>query len=287
MPQDVGVVIIHGMGSQKEGFAVDMVNRLMAEVQKRGQNPNRIAFQAIWWAPILDDKERQLMTAMLSRTRLDWIQLRTFVLNNLADSVAYHKSYAIPDATNERPVYTQITQAVAMEMNRLAQKVQPNSPLVVIAHSLGCHIMSNYIWDTQTRPSDRKHVIDPASPFENCETLTAMKTFGCNIPLFLLSNENIEPIGFPGTGIAAAFPHATPAQIESVAKWTNFFDRDDVLGWPLAPLSKAYEKVVTDVQVNVGGWFASATPLSHDQYWTDKDVIRPIAASLASILALL
>jgi hypothetical protein len=287
MPQDVGVVIIHGMGSQKEDFAVEMVKHLKAEVEKHRQNPDRIAFQAIWWAPILDDKERRLMTAMLSHTRLDWIQLRTFVLNNLADSVAYHKSYAIPDAQNERPVYTQITQAVAMEMNELAQKVRPTSPLVVIAHSLGCHIMSNYIWDTQTRGSERKHVIDPGSPFENCETLTAIKTFGCNIPLFLLSNENIEPIHFPGKNVGLAFPGQPAGKIESVAQWTNFFDRDDVLGWPLAPLSPAYGKVVKDVQVNVGNWFSSATPLSHDRYWTDNNVIGPIGASLAGILSLL
>ncbi|PYQ28572.1 MAG: hypothetical protein DMF56_15140 [Acidobacteria bacterium] len=275
------------MGSQKKEFAVPMVERLEAEIRKRGANPERIAFHALWWAPILDDKERELMNGMLSHTRLDWLRLRTFVVNNLADAVAYHKSYAMPDSQNERPVYTQITQTVAMEMNELAKKVHPTSPLVVIAHSLGCHIMSNYIWDTQQPASEPKHVIKQASPFENCETLTAMKTFGCNVPLFLLSNENIEPIRFPGDGIAAAFPQATPAQIESVAKWTNFFDRDDVFGWPLAPLSTAYGKIVNDVQVNVGGWFTSATPLSHDQYWTDNDVIRPIAASLADILALL
>lgn len=285
--RDVGVVIIHGMGSQKQDFAVPMVDRLETAIRKRGENPDRIAFQAIWWAPVLDDKEHQLMTAMLSRTRLDWIQLRTFVVNNLADAVAYHKTYAMPNTDHERPVYTAITETVAMEMNHLAKEVRPTSPLVVIAHSLGCHIMSNYIWDTQTRPADRKHVIDPTSPFENCETLTAIKTFGCNIPLFLLSNDTVDPIQFPGKNVALAFPGQPPQKIESVAKWTNFYDRDDVLGWPLAPLSKAYEKIVTDVQVNAGNWLLSGTPMSHDQYWTDADVIKPIAKTLADILALL
>ena len=53
MARDIGVVIIHGMGSQDEAFAVPMVDRLEAEIRKRGENPDRIAFHPIRWAPIL------------------------------------------------------------------------------------------------------------------------------------------------------------------------------------------------------------------------------------------
>ena len=169
-------------------------------------------------------------------------------------------------------------------MSDLAQKVRPTSPLIVIAHSLGCHIMSNYIWDAQTSPNN--HVIDPANPFENFETLTTIATFGCNIPLFLLSNERVVPIHFPAANLARVFPGKTPQQIAAVTAWTNFYDRDDVLAWPLQPLGHGYENLVHDVQVNAGS-LLSWTPASHSGYWTDADVIKPIAATLAKILTLI
>lgn len=283
MAQDVGVVVIHGMGSQQEDFAVPMVERLEREVRKSGGDPARIAFQAIWWAPVLNDKERELLLRMTAKTRLDWMWLRSAVVNSLADAVAYQKTSFTPDATDERPVYDEIHGAVAMELNHLAQKVRPTSPLVVIAHSLGCHIMSNYIWDAQHHQNN--HVIDKNSRFEQFETLTAMATFGCNMPLFLLSHNRFVPIGFPANDIAAIFPGTTPQQLAAVTTWTNFFDRDDVLGWPLSPLP-GYDAIVKDVPVNAGGWL-SWSPRSHTDYWTDADVVKPIAATLAKILALL
>jgi len=286
MAQDVGVVIIHGMGSQPENFAVAMVDRLEREVRKRGEDSSRIAFEAIWWAGALIDKERELLGAMTANARLDWMGLRTFVVNNLADALAYQKTARVPAAEDERPVYDAIHAAVAMHLNQLAKNVRPTAPLVVIAHSLGCHIMSNYIWDAQRpTPSQSNHVIEKANPFENCETLTTIATFGCNMPLFLLSNERVEPIRFPAANAGAAFPGKTPAQIAEVATWTNFFDRDDVLAWPLQPLA-GYDRIVKDVQVNAGGWL-SWSPRSHQDYWTDASVVKPIAATLAKILALL
>jgi len=82
MAQSVGVVIIHGMGSQKQDFAVPMVERLEKEIRKRGANPDRIAFQPIFWAPIVQEKEQKLLDTMTSENRLDWMQLRSFVVND-------------------------------------------------------------------------------------------------------------------------------------------------------------------------------------------------------------
>ncbi len=70
-----------------------------------------------------------------------------------------------------------------------------------------------------------------------------------------------------------------------VARWVNYYDRDDVLGYPLRPVSSSYAAVVdADVEVNVGGFPASATPLAHTRYWTDNDVTKPVAAQLARLL---
>ncbi|NIR38117.1 MAG: hypothetical protein GWN07_12325, partial [Actinobacteria bacterium] len=73
-------------------------------------------------------------------------------------------------------------------------------------------------------------------------------------PLFTFAYEDVQPIDFPGEALAPA--------VADVARWVNYYDRDDVLGYPLRPVSSSYAAVVdADVEVNVGGFPASATPL--------------------------
>lgn len=65
-------------------------------------------------------------------------------------------------------------------------------------------------------------------------------------------------------------------------EWINFYDADDVIGFPLRSLNAAYLKVVKkDVPVNTGSFLISWTPLLHLEYWTDDGVLGPIARSLA------
>lgn len=284
MAAQVGVLIIHGMGSQKEDFAAGMVRRLEQQIVRAGLDPARVAFRPIWWAKILIDKQTDLLASMTSQNRLDWMWLRRFIVQSLADAVAYQKTFRMPDVDEEQPVYHAVHAAIAMEVAALADEVVPTAPLVVIAHSLGCHMMSNYIWDTQT--GQNGHVIDPSRSFERLETLTAIATFGSNLPLFLLSNERLEPIVFPGAAVPTSFPGRSAQQIAEVTTWTNFYDRDDVLAWPLRPLPNYATTVTADIQVNAGG-LLSWTPFSHNSYWEDRDVIRPIGQNLVKILKLL
>ena len=67
-------------------------------------------------------------------------------------------------------------------------------------------------------------------------------------------------------------------------RWDNFFDRDDVLGWPLSPLSESYDQLVKDHEINAGGIFSSWNPWSHGKYWTDKQVIKPLIKELRQYL---
>jgi alpha-beta hydrolase superfamily lysophospholipase len=156
------------------------------------------------------------------------------------------------------------------------------APIVVMAHSLGAHIMSNYIWDRQHPPKDTK---DKREPIPN---LVAMITFGCNIPLFSLSFPIAKPINLPGSGIRK------PA-LKTKAKWLNFLDRDDVLGWPLKPLykknlaklTKTQRRTVAkieDYEINVGSLAINWNPGAHAKYWTDNDFTKPVAEYLRSVI---
>ncbi len=61
--------------------------------------------------------------------------------------------------------------------------------------------------------------------------------------------------------------------------------KDDVLGWPLKPLSKAYANAVSfDKRVNAGGLLTNWNPFSHQRYWTDDELLSELVADLEGLL---
>ena len=134
----------------------------------------------------------------------------------------------------------------------------------------------DYIWDMQHPGGNPPPGL---SPFERMHTLAGMVTFGCNIPLFTFAYTNVVPIVFP----AAELPD--PGDVRDKAKWLNYFDPDDVLGYPLKSINAAYDAVVDeDIPINVGGLFSSWNPISHTKYWTDNDFTKPAAEFIATFL---
>ena len=110
------------------------------------------------------------------------------------------------------------------------------------------------------------------------ETLAGLVTFGSNIPLFTLCLDEIVAIQFP-------VPTLT-GPLRAAARWLNFFDADDVLGYPLRPLSPTYHDAVSaDLQIDVGSPLRSWNPLSHEEYWTDNDFTAPVATLIRELLA--
>ena len=109
------------------------------------------------------------------------------------------------------------------------------------------------------------------------DRLSTLITTGCNIPIFVAAHaqELIIPFNKPNAGFS----------------WLNYYDKDDVLGWPLADLSEPYAALVSDIEVNVTGGFwgwlaASWNPLSHNLYWQDKQIQQAICGQLANIAKL-
>lgn len=254
MASEVGVLIIHGMGSQQPDFAVGLIKKLLEIL---GDKADKVCFEPVYWAPLLAEKEAEVWRNLSAGSDMDWVKLRKFVLNALGDATAYRYipgEYAC--------TYYQIHDKVYKGLKRLkAGLASDNKPLIIIAHSLGAAIMSNYIWDRQNGKDGDRY---GSTPFEKMQTLSGLLTFGCNIPLFVLAYEKIECITFP--------PKELDIHLKGKAKWLNFFDSDDILGWPLKRLSEGYDKAVTaDHEINVGGMFSSWNPVSHSEYWTDKN----------------
>ena len=155
-----------------------------------------------------------------------------------------------------------------------------DAPLVVVAHSLGSVIASDYVWDAQHPETGRAQ---GANPFERMETLAGLVTFGSTLPLFTLALPRVVAIAPPRTS------PGLPDAVRAVARWDNYYDPDDVLGWPLQPLSEGYRLLVEDRAINAGrGVFdlivRSWNPLSHEIYWRDAEVIKAIAQMLTQLM---
>ena len=68
-------------------------------------------------------------------------------------------------------------------------------------------------------------------------------------------------------------------------EWINFYNKSDIIGYPLKSLNEAYSKAVTeDKEVNDGGLLESWNPLSHCSYWTSESVINTVAAGLYNVM---
>lgn len=263
----LNILVIHGMGSQEKYYS----HPLRDEINDRlgPQLAARVTWGEVYWADVLRDRQREYLDEARRNHDLDFIAMRRFMVNSVSDASAYRKTPDLKDT-----VYDDIHAKVGKVMDNLDDPSDPDRPLAVLAHSLGGHIMSNFIWDLQ------KPGALPAgtSNFRRMKTLAGMTTFGCSIPFFTFAyrKSEIKPISFPGSKL--------PQELKQLARWHNYYDPDDVLGYPLQPINFAYRRLVTDIPINVGNFFTSWNPMSHGKYWTDNDFTKPVAAYLKKLL---
>ena len=270
MDKKVGVLFVHGLGAATEDFAHDTIHELRERIAGRGLNRDEIAWQSVYWHPLLSEKENRLWVDLAAQNDLNWAKLRKFFINAFGTVSAYGSAVDRPGS-----LYQAIHGMVNESLKGLREKLgDQDKPLLVIAHSFGSVIMSDYIWDRQT---GRDQARLGTNPFERMETLSGMVTLGSSIPLSTVTCDKIAAIEFPPPGL--------PAALMSKAKWLNLYDSDDVLGWPLRQLSESYAKVVSeDIEVSVGNILTSWNPTNHSAYWTDDSVIKPILYLLSTLL---
>ena len=278
MTTKLAVLVVHGMGTQKENDfhqCVDGMQRAFNEEWRTlSVDPGQIKWERGYWGDILQVHETELLEKKLGQSRLDWIKLRHFVVDNLGDVVAYQR---VPGS--EKSFYCQIHNRIGRQIRELrAQLEDESTPFCVIAHSLGAYIMSDHIWDRQSAKSKGRPDPLGQTPFERLESLASIISFGCNIAVLSLALDPYVGISFP--------PATLPAELAAKARWLNLYDPDDVLGYPVKPLCPEYtaNDHIEDRCINVGGIFTSWNPFCHDHYWEDPDLIKPAARQLAEIV---
>ncbi len=272
----IAVITIHGMGETEKGYATEFGEDLADRVGNKTWK-NDVHFSQIYFQDKLQLNQQNVWKR--TKKEVDWKKLRKFLLYSVSDAASLEVK---KDDTNSK--YTQV-QKIILETFKEAYKALGNKarPVVFVGYSLGCQVMSNYIWDASRTNGAYAGIwknqppgINPASPlnrFVRGRTIKRLFTCGCNIPIFVAGHDVIKPISKPNNEF----------------EWHNYYDEDDVLGWPLRPLSDGYRKLVKDHEINVGGrWyqvpFQSWNPLSHTAYWQDSDFIAPVSSFIRKAL---
>jgi hypothetical protein len=262
--KEVALITLHGMGKVKLSYYSELEQMLKSRL---GDKWAQVSFQNVQYAPILQKPEDDLWASMVAtpENELDGTKLRQFFLFGFGDAGSLEHS-----AHTDKKQYIVVQQEIqkALDHALLDFDGDATKPVVIIAHSLGCQVISNYLWDAQHKSNIfSKSPTDGTaqSKFRALNSLTNLVTTGCNIPLFIAGLTDRRCFAKPSDSFV----------------WDNFYDPDDVLGWPLKQLGPTYS-IVRDHPVNSGGLLSSWNIASHGCYWSDADVVSPLADILKS-----
>ncbi|MCW8915784.1 MAG: hypothetical protein OQK24_08015 [Magnetovibrio sp.] len=262
----VALVTLHGMGKIKPNYFGDLEKGLK---KRLGDRWSQISFQNVQYAPAMQKPQDALWKDVNGEPNndIDSSRLRKFFLYSFSDASSLEHSAQRGEGT-----YLAAQKAIQMKLKRAYRDLKNvnDKHVVIIAQSLGCQVISNYLWDAQKGKNIFKNT-DGIAPdelkFLKLKSLKHLITTGCNIPIF---------VGGMTTRKCFSKPHGD-------FKWDNYYDPDDALGWPVRQLGKTFE-IANDHDINAGGLITSWNPLSHGQYWSDRNVIKPLSNTLEGLL---
>lgn len=226
MARDVVVLFVHGINTTCQDYYEPLrdliVKRLAREVG------GHTVFRAVFWADIVRGRQQEYIHYARQLGLLAPHSMHRLVLEGLGDAAAYQKT-----EQRRNSAYFEIQRRIQKTLSDAALPGQNDSrPLIVIAHSLGCHIISTFAWDllklknhnafeTAKSPpvgATERDQSDPAygpaaqpadtgtqryiqnlstmSPFQRLDTLAGLVTMGNNMPLFtfVFGPQHVFPI---------------------------------------------------------------------------------------------
>ncbi len=299
MANSVAFLTLHGMGDTPSNYSSELRRDLRKKMKKDFEQ--EVTFQEVYYQHILQQNENLVWERLANQLR--WDLLRKFLLFGFADAAGLEHRKELAGSS-----YIKAQLEIANCLYRAKQNLDPAAKVVLLARSLGCQVLSCYLWDAgeqrQNRPvhvgiwkdiqqyipqitslSKRDYSQDlPADgkgqlsveelEFIRGDQIHTLYTTGCNIPIFVAAHKSADIVPF--------------AKPNPDFRWLNYYDKDDVLGWPLADLSEKYREAVTDIKVNAGsgifGWITKSwNPMSHGEYWDDSDVLRPLEELLDNL----
>lgn len=265
-PSPLRVLIVHGIGQERSGYAQALIAgcaRAMRKALARHGAPaaqaELVAEEALWDRYVHDQQAglqqalraqipplilagpvSQLVHALASH----WIlRARARVVPFVGDILAYQR----PDAKRL------IAEELDAALGRLAARAPGElSALTVIGHSLGTVIASDFLWDRAQRPG----------PF----VLRNFFTLGSPMAFYALRY---------GSGRVEEFDK--PLTIAPPGCWVNCYHPTDPVATPLRRLNPAYRAaVLQDAEIRNPSLLSA-----HTSYWRDARVHEVIGEKLA------
>lgn len=222
----VGILAIHGMGTDPFKY-----NRFL----KKALEGMEVVIEPVDYHQYTQTNQDKFLQRM-SDSELGWGLLRRYLINYLSDGLNVIRQ---PKETGG--MFDKMNDSIDEAYKRLESQLNLGDKLIVVAHSLGAMVFGAYL-------------------YEHCDD---------NSPFRAINLPNIDAVITTGSPIAMFFSCMREQDIKipelvkrDVKKWYNFYDKDDVLSWPLQPLSPDFNDCVQDVRINVG-----TTPLAHSLYW--------------------
>lgn len=282
------IIFIHGIGDKCNGFSLWLQKKIKSEFIKTvlrvsSDHPPKDSLhlcEALWYQATQEDQDKlwddlfpwmrkrnipkkELVRSPISLfSRLRYMTfLRKLVVNFQGDLIAYLES---PGANKYHAVHREIYRAVeTCAKQTLSTDATPHNPalLTVVGHSLGAVIASDLLYDT---------LIGKTREWPPHLRLANLMSLGSPLALYKLrygSDSFHKPI----------------IMQDQNGRWINFYDPQDVIGYPLKTLNDAYDNAVfLDKVINVGQWWnpwhfmRQNTPFNHDLYLEDHAVAKII-----------
>ncbi len=283
---NVALITIHGMGDTHPHYEHELREALR---NKMGEQFDSVDLLPVYYSKILQDNQSEVWAKVSTQAKVRFDALRKWVLFGIGDAAGLETRKEVDGS-----VYELAQEEIAKSLLKARENSGNNVPIVFITHSLGCQVLSNFIYDAQQAAvgmtvgagiwkntgHNTGRFIDGLTAdellFLQCKNATTWISTGCNIPIFVAAHKvmHIKPI--------------RKEMLNDKFKWINIYDPDDVLGWPLQPLSIGYHDLVEDRAINAGHGvanflFKSWNPLSHTTYWNDADVVKPLVEALTTV----
>ncbi|WP_226701902.1 hypothetical protein [Microbulbifer elongatus] len=275
---DLVILAAPGMGAVDEDFAEPLFQALKSGL---GDDWSRIHTDTILCQGHLQPNLERVFEAMQKRD-MDYLRARKFMLYGLAEA-----SSQLSDIDQRGGNYDKTQQAIYQTFEQAAKATSDNAPVILLSHSIGCSILSNYLWDAQ-RPTISHGIWRDGGPkgvhkgsakdlFLRGKTLAHWYTLGASNPLWTaaMARDQIQAVTSDTRGYNF--------------RWKNFYHPDDLFGWPLKPLSPSYNQAVyRDFETRpLADWSAASWGpqlVSHDGYWQSEMVQKMLVEDVKEVL---
>jgi hypothetical protein len=289
MARQVAVLFIHGIRNDAQHYSRHLRESLKKRLPKDLRN--HVLFEEVVWSDIVRGKQNNYLDQLDAMGLRPRGAFRQLVIQGLGDAAAYTRG------SKRAGTYFDVQDRIHAKLAMLESTSDPDRPLVIVAHSLGCHIMSSMLWDVRKLrhvPADQRglerysgfegdfHNLDSGTPLRRLETIAGIVTFGNNMPIFAFSfpGSDIYTINCPHGDMPAAFPGPrVQGATRDAAQWINIYSRRDPLGYPLKPLTPNYanDERVIDETYPVEGLLSP--PFfgmldAHVKYWRSRYVMK-------------